>query len=253
MKRRVVSWFSCGAASAYATKLALESSPPRSVTIAYCDTGSEHPDNRRFFRDCEKWFGQKILILKSERYFDIWDVFEETGWLVGPDGARCTTEMKKKPRNNFEQPSDIQVFGYTYDKKEIIRHQNLVANNPEIYKVWSPLIEQKIPKWRCYEVLTEAGIELPAMYRMGYNNNNCIGCVKGQQGYWNKVRIDFPLVFERMAKMERKIGAAINKTYKGDKLRKVIYLDELDPSAGRYGDEPDIFCGVICNDEQEAK
>ena len=23
------------------------------------------------------------------------------------------------------------------------------------------------------------GIEIPVMYRLGYNNNNCVGCVKG--------------------------------------------------------------------------
>lgn len=30
------------------------------------------------------------------------------------------------------------------------------------------------------------------MYDLGYANNNCIGCVKGGIGYWNKIRIDFP-------------------------------------------------------------
>jgi len=246
-RRRVISWFSCGAASACATKLILDECGKRRVTIAYCDTGSEHPDSRRFFRECEEWFGQKIVILKSTRYFDIWDVFEETGWLVGPKGARCTTELKKKVRNDFEDPSDIQVFGYTFDEKEIIRHNDFIKNTPEIHKIRSPLIEQKIPRWRCYEMLNEAGIDLPIMYKLGYNNNNCIGCVKGQQGYWNKIRVDFPDVFDRMAKTERRIGAAINKTYKGDKVRKVIYLDELDPNAGRYDDEPDIFCGINCS------
>ena len=32
---------------------------------------------------------------------------------------------------------------------------------------------------------------------MGYNNNNCIGCIKGGMGYWNKIRVDFPEVFEK--------------------------------------------------------
>ena len=42
---RTVSWFSCGAASAVATKL---SNPD---VVAYCDTGSEDYDNKRFFND----------------------------------------------------------------------------------------------------------------------------------------------------------------------------------------------------------
>jgi murein DD-endopeptidase MepM/ murein hydrolase activator NlpD len=28
--------------------------------INRCDTGSEHPDNERFMRDCEEWFGKKV-------------------------------------------------------------------------------------------------------------------------------------------------------------------------------------------------
>ena len=43
------------------------------------------------------------------------------------------------------------------------------------------------------------------MYKLGYNNNNCIGCVKGGQAYWNKIRIDFPETFNKMAKLENLI------------------------------------------------
>ena len=53
---RTISWFSCGAASAVATKLALAESD---VTIVYCEVVEEHPDNKRFLKDCEEWFGQE--------------------------------------------------------------------------------------------------------------------------------------------------------------------------------------------------
>ena len=61
---RIVSWFSCGAASAVATKLALAKGP---VTIAYCEVVEEHPDNKRFLKDCENWYGQEILILVNDK------------------------------------------------------------------------------------------------------------------------------------------------------------------------------------------
>lgn len=64
-------------------------------------------------------------------------------------------------------------------------------------------------------MLWKAGIEIPAMYKMGYNNNNCIGCVKGGMGYWNKIRKDFPKVFDRMAKIEREVGATCLKDQSG--------------------------------------
>jgi hypothetical protein len=94
-----------------------------------------------------------------------------------------------------------------------------------------------------------SGIEQPMMYRMGYRNNNCIGCVKGGMGYWNKIRRDFPEAFERMSKMERELNAAICKKEgktDGKRWRRRIFLDELKPTDGNYQGEPDIECGVLC-------
>lgn len=78
---RTVAWFSCGATSAVAAKLAIARYPE--TVVAYCDTGGEHPDNVRFLKDCERWFGREIQVLRSERYRDIWDVFEKTRYLAG--------------------------------------------------------------------------------------------------------------------------------------------------------------------------
>ena len=102
-----------------------------------------------------------------------------------------------------------------------------------------------LSKKDCFVEIQKAGIELPAMYRLGYNNNNCIGCVKGGAGYWNKIRKDFPNVFSRMAKLERELGANLTK-YKN----KRIFLDELPLNAGRTQKEPDMECGLWCKDDR---
>jgi len=244
---RVLAWFSCGAASAVAAKLAVKKYGDR-CEVLYCDTfAHEHPDNRRFFDDCEKWIGREIKVIGSDNYEDIYDVFERTGWLVGVGGARCTVELKKNVRRAYQRPDDIHIFGYTPDEQN--RAERLTHSSPEIYCEF-PLIDQKISKSDCHSLLNIAGIEQPAMYRMGYRNNNCIGCVKGQAGYWNKIRVDFPETFERMSKVERNLGAAIckkeGKHEDGTRWREVVYLDELAPDQGRYEQEADIDCGVLC-------
>ena len=123
---RIVSWFSCGAASAVATKLAISASEGREVVIAYCDTFKrEHPDNRRFFSDCEKWFGQEILVLGNDDYKRDTDVvFRKTRFLVGPRGARCTAELKRSVRLEFQRPDDRVVIGYGAEEYER-RHKTL--------------------------------------------------------------------------------------------------------------------------------
>jgi hypothetical protein len=80
------------------------------------------------------------------------------------------------------------------------------------------------------------------MYRLGFNNNNCIGCPKGGAGYWNMIRLHFPSVFARMAELERRLGAKLIKL--GGKH---ISLDDLPPDAGRRSKEPRIECDLLCH------
>jgi len=234
---RVLVWFSCGAASACAAKLTIEQYSD--AEILYCDTlAFEHPDNLRFIADVEKWIGKEIKILNSEKYKNIFDVFDKTGWLVGPGGARCTTELKRNVREQYQGVGDVHVFGFGVD--ELARLARFERNNPELYLMF-PLRDAGMNKQACLDMLMQADIELPAMYKLGYKNNNCIGCVKGGKGYWNKIRVDFPESFERMVKQERKMGVRVNKD---------VYLDELDPSAGNYKSELETECGVVCNASQ---
>lgn len=249
MPRHVV-WFSCGAASSVVSKLAVDKYGD-DCEVIYCDTSkNEHPDNSRFLKDVERWIGKEIKILRNENYEDIYDVFDKTGYLVGPSGARCTTELKKWVRQNYAQMDDINIFGYTYDESikigqgGLTRVQWFEGNNPEIIVEWL-LVENEITKSDCYRIIQENGIELPMMYKLGYRNNNCIGCVKGGQGYWNKIRIDFPDVFKRMMLQECKMRRTVNKRYVGENREK-LYLFNLDPNAGRYESEPDISCGITC-------
>jgi 3'-phosphoadenosine 5'-phosphosulfate sulfotransferase (PAPS reductase)/FAD synthetase len=233
---RTVAWFSAGAASAVATKLALVDDPD--TIIAYCDPGSEHPDNLRFIADCQDWYGASINILRSDEYVDTWDVWAKRRYIVGPHGAQCTVLLKKRLRQHFERPGDRQVFGYTADEaKRVARFRNA---NPDV-NIWTPLIDRNLSKADCLAMVERAGIELPAMYRLGYHNANCIGCPHGGFGYWNKIRRDFPETFDRMAVLERDIGHACNKEDGGAP----VYLDELDPDRGK-DDPPAVECSLLC-------
>lgn len=243
---RVLAWFSCGSASAVAAKLARERYGDQ-CEVVYCDTlAYEHADNRRFLADVERWIGTPITILKSPTYTDIYDVFHKTRWLVGPAGARCTTELKKNVRTAYQRPDDWHVFGLTAD--EYPRARTFRRNNHDL-KIALPLIDQMITKAECHRRIAAAGIEAPAMYRLGYSNNNCIGCPKGGSGYWNKIRRDFPATFAKMAATERALDAAICKrewVEDGQRRRARVFLDELPPDADDGQGTLDMECSVAC-------
>lgn len=238
---RVVVRFSCGAPSAVVAKLMLAEFGHRRVDIVYSDTRSEHADNKRFRRDCEAWFGKEVTVLSSDLYEDIWDVFRRERFIVSHMGAKCRGALKMAPFHEFYRPSDLLCLGYTADGSDVRRAEKLRSSSVEMMRF--PLIERGLTKLDCKAIIDRAGIEIPAMYRLGFNNNNCRGCPKGGMGYWNRIREHFPEDFERMASIQRELGPGANfLKRKGTR----ISLDELLPEDGIHEQEPDFECSFMC-------
>lgn len=255
MMRRV-RWFSEGAASAVATKFDINQHGVDAGPVVYCSTGSEDDDNHRFRLDCEKWFGCGITVLKSEKYADTWDVWEKRRYISGHKGAPCSGELKFIPRLNFELPTDIHVFGYTADARDVIRADRLRG---EFLHFEAPLIDRGITKANCLALLAGAGIELPRTYAMGFPNANCLksGCAKAQSPrYWALHRKCFPEGFARTAALARSLGVKLvimrQEKLPGGKVRNVRgYIDDIPedfPTTDAIAPECDILCSVNAKD-----
>ncbi len=239
MSRRI-SWFSCGAASAVATKIA------NPDLIAYCETGSEDEDNARFMRDCEPWFGKPITQLSSPEYKDTWAVWTKRRYIAGVNGAPCTGELKVSPRLAFQKTGDIHIFGYTADAADIQRAEALRENWPDL-QIETPLIDQGLTKAACFSLIESAGIALPRVYAMGFPNANCIPCGKATSpAYWALVRLRFPAEFARMAKISRELGARLARV---NGLR--VFIDEIPddhPVTEPISPECDFLCALVEQD-----
>lgn len=277
---RLVILFSCGITSFIAAKIAMEENRKGEnlpVHLIYTYVRNEPEDNLRFLSDAQDYLGQKVRILASAKYYDIYHVQIKTGWIVGPAGARCTKELKWQLRVDFTTPEDLQVFGF--DSAEQGRKEKFQKNNPDV-DLECPLLERGLSKDDCFLMAAEIGVSPSDSYKDGNHNANCKGCVKGGAGYWNNERIANPLIFHKQAIIERKKGAAINKRYitlrpkteqkirdelakankpfpedakDGDSIRIPVYLDSLDPEAGRYEPINLPDCGVICSTESGVK
>lgn len=202
---RILSQFSCGAASAVATKLTLaQYGATHDVRIMNAFVLEEHEDNRRFATDCGNWFGRPITVLRDEKYnASIIQVFRQRQYIKGPSGAPCTTQLKRKLLASMEQPGDVIVFGYTAEEAD--RLDDFRERFPD-RPVLAPLIDAGLGKEDCKAMVQRAGIRLPIMYEMGYDNANCIGCVKGGEGYFRAIREDFPVYFEALCIVQDEIG-----------------------------------------------
>lgn len=237
MSTRIVSWFSCGAASAVATVIAAVKYG--GIEAVYCRVKEEHPDNMRFMEDFTKTFGIPVKIIGNIEYdTSAQEVFTRVKYFKNKYGAPCTVALKKEVRRKYQRPNDIQVFGYTAEEQD--RADRFIDSNNDVQEYF-PLLLNGVTKQDCYRLIRQAGITLPMMYRLGYGNNNCIGCVKGGMGYWNKIRVDFPDTFAKMSNLERKLNFSICKDKHGS-----VFLDELDPARGNPIKDAPADCGFTC-------
>lgn len=235
MKKLKVCWISAGVSSFIAGYLERDT-----IDKFICiDIEDQHPDSMRFIKDCERVLGKEIQILKSPLANVENAVKAAGGWfMVNRKFAPCTNYLKKRIRKEWEyEHRDYDItYVWGFDCGEKRRAEALVETMFEFSHSF-PLIDRDLTKQDAHGMCERLGVSRPVMYDLGYNNNNCIGCVKGGMGYWNKIRADFPDVFESRSKLERECGNSILKE---------CYLDELDPDRGRMSEEIPIDCSIMC-------
>jgi 3'-phosphoadenosine 5'-phosphosulfate sulfotransferase (PAPS reductase)/FAD synthetase len=248
---RHVCQFSCGAASAVATKLILSEQDHKDVVIVNAFLVEEHPDNRRFLADCEKWFNHPVTVLRDETYGASTDeVWRRKRYIKGPHGAPCSTELKRKLLKRIMRPGDVSVFGFTREEED--RFSNLQELYPD-EKFRAPLIEASLDKGDCLAIVERAGLRIPIMYEMGYDNANCLGCPKGGQAYWQAIRADFPERFAAVKKIQEEIGegAYFLQHRSGPREGERMSLAELPPGPGKRGGELNFSCSFFCQFAEE--
>lgn len=241
---RVVAQFSCGAASAVAWKMAVDRYGD-AVTAINAYIADEDGDNRRFLTDCERWIGHPVTVLRDEKFggspVEVW---RRKRFLVNRNGAPCSKALKRDVLNAFHRPDDLIVLGFTADTRDAARLDRFIDANAET-RVWAPLVEAGLTKADCFKMIAAAGIELPRMYRLGYPNANCPMCVKGGEGYWNRIRVTHPENFEAVAVIQDLLGPG-SYFFRNRKTGERISLRMLDPGAGRFEPISLPDCGATC-------
>ncbi|QDP67893.1 MAG: putative uncharacterized nin region protein [Prokaryotic dsDNA virus sp.] len=247
-KPTIVVWFSCGAASAVAAKKTIERyGSTHNIRVVNNPIAEEDADNVRFLKDVEAWLNLPIEFATHPKYPDARcvDVWEDRKFMSSPYGAPCTTTLKKEARQHWEKdnPHDFIVLGFTVEEKH--RHERFALTERD--NILPVLIEAGISKQDCYQIISKAGLMLPAVYFMGYPNANCIGCVKATSPtYWNHVRKYHPDVFQERADQSQRLGAKLVR-YKGER----ISLNDLPADAvGRPLKGMDFECGIFCEEKQ---
>jgi len=209
--KKIICWWSGGITSAVACKIAIDLYGVENVRVIFIDTKNEHVDTYRFMADCSVWYQKDIEVITGigEKYKSIQDVWRRWNSLNVASGAVCSSELKREVREKWQKENEYthQVFGFDLDEPKRVKAMKL---NHQKAKPIFPLWLHGYSKEDCIKIVSDSGIEIPKMYQLGFRNNNCFGvseesiggCVQGGIGYWQKMKRDFPLKFDKMAEEE---------------------------------------------------
>lgn len=198
--------FSGGAASAVCAKIVVDSCD--AVTLLFHNTYTEPKDNDRFRAEVAKFL--LLPITEDSDGRNIWELFEESGYLGNGRNTMCSRILKQERSLNYllnHQPA-ILYIGFTME--EYRRAQRTYARYRKYnIEVKFPLIEQKIGKKECLHRVENCwGIKLPSMYEWA-SHANCIPCIKGKKAYWGLVHLFERKAWERAVQAEKKFGKTI--------------------------------------------
>ena len=178
------------------------------------------------------------------------EIWGRKQFIINHRHAPCSAELKRETLGKLALPGDVIVLGYTAEETD--RFDRICDRFPtEEFR--APLIEKGLTKEDCLAMIQRAGIEVPMMYKLGYDNANCIGCPKGGQAYWQNIRADFPEQFVKIQNLQSEInkvrtgdGANFLRFRSGPRKGERMSLAELPEGRGNMKEEPNFSCSFFC-------
>lgn len=200
-----------GIGSYFTLKRVLEKQDKKDLIVIFCDVKNEDKDLYRFLNDIEKKFNLKIKRLSDGR--TPIELSKEEKFLYNSRVANCSKKLKSKIFNNYLKTiKDECILYFGIDFTEIHRCE-AIRKNYKNYRCEFPLCNPPfLYKYEMLELLKQDRIEVPRMYRLGFNHNNCRGqCFKGGIGHFKNLLEKDRETFIEFEKQEQDLIKHIGK------------------------------------------
>jgi len=252
----VIVAISGGKASAWCADWALRTYPKKDVILYFNDTKWEHPDLYRFLDDLENYFGHSITIDSDGRTPE--ELFYDNHALANNRMPFCSRILKAERLQAFYQDGDILIFGIskneTHRAQRLVQVYNTIAEKKNKRPVLRfPLIAEQTTKEQIDFFLGEANIEIPELYKLGFQHNNCSGgCVRAGKKQWKLLYEKLPAVYADRERVEEDLREYLGKDihfFKDETLREFRGRIERKELSAYYNDkeENDTECIGICS------
>jgi hypothetical protein len=204
--------------------------------------------------DVENFLGYPITFDSDERSPE--QLFYDEHMLGNNRAPFCSARLKAARMQKFFQDGDIIIFGIGANEPNravrlVAEYQKVAVKTGKYPKLRFPLIENKMTRDKLEAFWRDAGIEIPEMYRLGFQHNNCSGgCVRAGKAQWRHLYRVMPDVYAERERVEREFNARFDGNYSFmpdlplTKLREAIEM-QMDLFDDAEEDAP-VECVGIC-------
>lgn len=250
----VIVAISGGKASAWCADWALKNYPKENVILYFNDTKWEHKDLYRFLEDLEKYFNHKITFDSDGRSPE--KLFYDNRALANNRMPFCSRILKAERLQKFYQDGDTLIFGIGADESQrasrlVSVYQTVAVKTGKWLKLKFPLISENITKEQIDTFLSEAGIEEPLLYRLGFLHNNCSGgCVRAGKKHWKLLYEKLPEVYANRERVEEEMREYLGKNihfFKDETLKNFRERIERGVLSAYYDNDNETECIGICH------
>lgn len=206
-------FFSGGIGSYYAAKRVIERHGEENVILLFTDTKIEDSDLYRFVDETAIKLGAEIVKISDGR--TPWDVAKDVKFIPNSRIAQCSHLLKQKVskkyiKENFKVDECVLYLGI--DWTETHRTKAPIKNWAP-YKVEFPMMDKPyLTKPDMLQELSEEGIEIPKLYKLGFAHNNCGGfCFRAGIGHFKNLLEKLPELYDYHEKKELEMQKYLNR------------------------------------------
>ncbi|HPN32852.1 MAG TPA: hypothetical protein PKY81_18020, partial [bacterium] len=168
---------------------------PTPDLIVFCDTGAEKQDTYCYLKYISKLFPIKIIKSELGGLIDYCKKYKIIPTIMQ---SFCTHKFKIRPFDKLIKNQDyIKILGIDYGE----RHRKIEGSNTEY-----PLIEMKIDRNDCIEIIKKAGLEIPV-------KSGCYICPNMRMSELKNLRENFPEYFQILVNLEKEANERRNDIF----------------------------------------
>lgn len=216
--KKALVFYSGGAGSWAAAKMASEEFGVENTTLLFTDTKIEHPDLYVFLRAGAKKLGCRLIELADGR--TPFEVFRDVRVIGNTRMDPCSRILKRELAEKFinencDPEYTTLVFGIdTFEYHRFDDGNGRGVRPRYAAKGW--------PHAKClgdygiftkpfvFSMIADAGLDLPELYRRNFPHNNCGGaCVKAGRSQWALLLKEFPETYTKWEEDEEELQKLI--------------------------------------------